>query len=69
MSSLTWRVDNLGDDQDDLPACTLCRKRKLRCSRDTPACQNCSRTGEIDLGFIHIFPAGLTSCDRLTMRL
>lgn len=26
-------------------ACNPCRKRKLRCSRELPACQHCRKTG------------------------
>ena len=26
-------------------ACNVCRKSKLRCSRDKPACQHCRKTG------------------------
>ncbi|KAL1909017.1 hypothetical protein Sste5344_005148 [Sporothrix stenoceras] len=30
---------------DDLPACLSCRKRKSRCSRETPSCAQCIRLG------------------------
>ncbi|CAK7202349.1 hypothetical protein SEUCBS139899_005072 [Sporothrix eucalyptigena] len=30
---------------DDLPACLSCRKRKSRCSRETPSCAQCLRLG------------------------
>ncbi|KAF5569435.1 fungal specific transcription factor factor, partial [Fusarium pseudoanthophilum] len=29
----------------ELPSCSGCRKRKLRCSRQRPACSNCERLG------------------------
>ncbi|KIX05711.1 uncharacterized protein Z518_03683 [Rhinocladiella mackenziei CBS 650.93] len=45
MTSLSWKVDKPSDDPDDLPACSSCRKRKLRCSREAPVCYHCSRTG------------------------
>ncbi|KAH9859614.1 hypothetical protein IAQ61_011395 [Plenodomus lingam] len=39
-----------GDDEgpvsvggDDVPACTNCKRRKLRCSRETPTCGHCLR--------------------------
>ncbi|KAH9864319.1 hypothetical protein J1614_010253 [Plenodomus biglobosus] len=39
-----------GDDEgpvsvgaDDVPACTNCKRRKLRCSRETPTCGHCVR--------------------------
>ncbi|KAH7384535.1 hypothetical protein BKA66DRAFT_80189 [Pyrenochaeta sp. MPI-SDFR-AT-0127] len=38
-----------GDDDgptsvgDDVPACASCKKRKLRCSRETPTCSHCLR--------------------------
>lgn len=48
MSSLTWRVNSLGEEQHELPACALCRKRKLKCSRTVPICGNCNRTGTIN---------------------
>ncbi|KFY06509.1 hypothetical protein V492_08011 [Pseudogymnoascus sp. VKM F-4246] len=30
---------------DDRPACGACRKRKLRCSRESPLCNHCRRQG------------------------
>jgi hypothetical protein len=30
---------------DDLPACQSCRRRKLKCSRQTPSCSQCQRLG------------------------
>ncbi|KAH5332185.1 hypothetical protein HBI23_071760 [Parastagonospora nodorum] len=30
---------------DDIPACSSCKKRKLRCSRETPTCSHCQRLG------------------------
>ncbi|KAG5743374.1 hypothetical protein H9Q69_012316 [Fusarium xylarioides] len=27
-------------------ACNCCRKRKLRCSRETPICEHCRKTGQ-----------------------
>lgn len=30
---------------DPRPACKSCRKRKLRCSRETPVCNHCRRAG------------------------
>jgi hypothetical protein len=41
-----------GDDEgpvsvnDDTPACASCKRRKLRCSRETPVCSHCLRLGE-----------------------
>ncbi|OBT98730.2 hypothetical protein VE01_03288 [Pseudogymnoascus verrucosus] len=32
---------------DDRPACGACRKRKLRCSRETPLCNHCRRQGSV----------------------
>ncbi|KAH7093166.1 fungal-specific transcription factor domain-containing protein [Paraphoma chrysanthemicola] len=32
-------------DSDDVPACASCKKRKLRCSRETPTCSHCQRLG------------------------
>ncbi|KAJ4264420.1 hypothetical protein NW762_005620 [Fusarium torreyae] len=31
----------------ELPSCAGCRKRKLKCSRQKPACSNCERLGEL----------------------
>ncbi|KAG8628926.1 hypothetical protein KVT40_002791 [Elsinoe batatas] len=33
-----------GASEGEHPACTACRKRKLRCSRDIPTCVNCQKT-------------------------
>lgn len=30
-------------DEPETPACASCRKRKLKCSRETPSCSHCSR--------------------------
>lgn len=30
-------------------ACNCCRRRKLRCSREVPSCQQCRKTGEPSL--------------------
>ncbi|KAF2830408.1 hypothetical protein CC86DRAFT_283479 [Ophiobolus disseminans] len=30
-------------DNDETPACASCKKRKLRCSRETPTCSHCTR--------------------------
>ncbi|KAG0645331.1 putative transcriptional regulatory [Hyphodiscus hymeniophilus] len=30
-------------EEDDIPACQSCRKRKLKCSRERPSCSQCSR--------------------------
>lgn len=32
--------------EDDTPACLSCRKRKLKCSRESPICTQCSRLGK-----------------------
>jgi hypothetical protein len=34
---------NQRDEPEEIPACQSCRKRKLKCSRETPACSQCSR--------------------------
>ncbi|KAF2036470.1 hypothetical protein EK21DRAFT_95750 [Setomelanomma holmii] len=34
-----------GDSEDAQPACASCKKRKLRCSRETPTCSHCQRLG------------------------
>jgi hypothetical protein len=31
----------------ETPACQTCRSRKLRCTRELPACSRCARLGEI----------------------
>ncbi|KAF4334040.1 hypothetical protein FBEOM_12133 [Fusarium beomiforme] len=31
--------------ETELPSCSSCRKRKLKCSRQTPTCSNCERLG------------------------
>ncbi|KXJ89301.1 hypothetical protein Micbo1qcDRAFT_196682 [Microdochium bolleyi] len=38
-------MDDADDDcpEADLPSCTGCRKRKLKCSRQKPSCSNCER--------------------------
>jgi hypothetical protein len=33
----------VGGDEPETPACASCRKRKLKCSRETPSCSHCSR--------------------------
>ncbi|KAH6886751.1 fungal-specific transcription factor domain-containing protein [Thelonectria olida] len=45
-------MDNDGPDASTRPdasesslACNCCRKRKLRCSRETPTCEHCRKTG------------------------
>ncbi|KAH8725051.1 hypothetical protein GQ44DRAFT_772455 [Phaeosphaeriaceae sp. PMI808] len=32
-----------GSPGDEFPACASCKKRKLRCSRETPTCSHCQR--------------------------
>lgn len=34
------------EQDEDRPACSTCRRRKLRCSREFPSCSNCRRVGE-----------------------
>lgn len=44
--SINVREDDgtsLQTSSEDVPACTSCKKRKLRCSRETPACSHCLR--------------------------
>ncbi|KAH8762932.1 fungal-specific transcription factor domain-containing protein [Hyaloscypha finlandica] len=31
--------------EDEIPACQSCRKRKLKCSRESPSCSQCTRLG------------------------
>ncbi|KAG5776112.1 hypothetical protein H9Q73_010217 [Fusarium xylarioides] len=40
-------MDSSHDDspEAELPSCSGCRKRKLKCSRQRPACSNCERLG------------------------
>jgi hypothetical protein len=43
---------NPGDDGNPSAAeaalaCNCCRRRKLRCSREVPSCQQCRKTGEL----------------------
>jgi hypothetical protein len=35
---------------DDTPACASCKKRKLRCSRESPTCSHCQRLGKCEIG-------------------
>lgn len=37
-------------DGVDIPSCQGCRKRKLKCSREQPACSHCKRLGGSTLG-------------------
>lgn len=37
---------------DDRPACGACRKRKLRCSRETPLCNHCRRQGKLGIPLV-----------------
>ena len=37
--------DGGGTTEPAALACNSCRKRKLRCSRELPACQHCRKTG------------------------
>ncbi|KAF1845260.1 uncharacterized protein K460DRAFT_376717 [Cucurbitaria berberidis CBS 394.84] len=45
----TYSVSHTGDEDgllstsEDVPACASCKKRKLRCSRETPTCSHCMR--------------------------
>ncbi|KAH7396780.1 fungal-specific transcription factor domain-containing protein [Phaeosphaeria sp. MPI-PUGE-AT-0046c] len=39
--SVSSSGSQVGDD--DVPACASCKKRKLRCSRETPTCSHCQR--------------------------
>lgn len=32
--------------EDETPACQSCRKRKLKCSRESPSCNQCTRLGK-----------------------
>ena len=34
-----------GGEEKETPACQSCRKRKLKCSRESPSCSQCSRLG------------------------
>ena len=36
--------------EEHKPACQSCRKRKLRCSRETPSCSQCERLGKYTNG-------------------
>ncbi|KAF2449125.1 hypothetical protein P171DRAFT_404127 [Karstenula rhodostoma CBS 690.94] len=36
-------VTSLQASSEDVPACTSCKKRKLKCSRETPVCSHCLR--------------------------
>lgn len=47
MSTFSWRLGTLEEAVDHLPACSSCRKRKLRCSRGGPPCEHCERLGNI----------------------
>lgn len=38
---------------DPRPACKTCRRRKLRCSRETPVCSHCRRAGELSIYFFN----------------
>ncbi|CAO2655751.1 Nn.00g045540.m01.CDS01 [Neocucurbitaria sp. VM-36] len=44
-----YSVSQAGEDDgpvsvgEDIPACSSCKKRKLRCSRETPTCAHCLR--------------------------
>ncbi|KFX95953.1 hypothetical protein V490_03589 [Pseudogymnoascus sp. VKM F-3557] len=37
----------ISNQVDDRPACGACRKRKLRCSRESPLCNHCRRQGSV----------------------
>ncbi|KAJ3528397.1 hypothetical protein NM208_g10217 [Fusarium decemcellulare] len=39
------RADEAGGVPDPNLACNTCRKRKLRCSREVPSCEQCRKTG------------------------
>ena len=41
--------------EDEIPACQSCRKRKLKCSRESPSCSQCTRLGK-GIG-IHLEPS------------
>jgi hypothetical protein len=39
--------DGHDDSLTEAPlSCSCCRRRKLRCSKELPTCQNCRKTGE-----------------------
>ena len=38
-------VDDISGTGEAALACNCCRRRKLRCSREVPTCQQCRKTG------------------------
>lgn len=44
--SVTAHDDGPQAITEETPACSSCRKRKLRCSREHPSCSHCERLGE-----------------------
>jgi len=38
-------VDDISSAGEAALACNCCRRRKLRCSREVPTCQQCRKTG------------------------
>lgn len=47
---------------EEFPACQSCRNRKLKCSRETPSCSQCSRLGELYLWQIWQSPNTFAGC-------
>lgn len=64
----TWSNFSVGSHHEDgpqsiseeLPACGSCRKRKLRCSREHPACSHCERLGWLPQDLFSITQSVLT---------
>lgn len=42
-------AEALAAGAESVLACNCCRRRKLRCSRELPVCQQCRKTGELSL--------------------
>lgn len=40
--------DDPSRDQEPASACTGCRRRKLKCSKEAPKCQQCRKSGKQD---------------------
>ncbi|MAD87699.1 MAG: hypothetical protein CL912_32465 [Deltaproteobacteria bacterium] len=40
-----------GAEEDSNPACQSCRRRKLKCPRESPSCSQCIRLGPLDIVF------------------
>jgi hypothetical protein len=56
-------------DTDKPSSCQGCRKRKLKCSRDVPACTHCQRLGKLIAHVSTAVPLLMLDPDRCAVRL